>query len=57
MIEIHNPVMKLIELIHMRRNQIKKFKKQKDNVFCTFIFSLRQFDQMLPNQVILQKKD
>ncbi len=60
MIEIHNPVMKMIE-----KNSLKKlhtisiveiYKKQKDDVFSTFIFSLRRFDQKLPNRVILLKK-
>ena len=57
MIEYHNPVMKMIEEKYMRRIWNQKFKKQKVNVMCTFIFSLHQFDQMLPNRVILLMMD
>jgi hypothetical protein len=53
MIEFHNPVMKMIEEKYMRKNYNQKFKKQKVNVMFTFIFSLHQFDQRLPNRVIL----
>ena len=49
MIEIHNPVMKMIEYTGFEKitciSIAKILKKQKDNVFSTFIFSLHLFDQ------------
>ena len=56
MIEYHNPVMEMIEKIYTQSIELK-FKKQKVNVMCTFIFSLHQFGQMLPNRVILLMMD
>ena len=62
MIEFHNPVMKMIDselvLLEIHVGNKKQFyKKQKDNVLSTFIFSLHRFDQKLPNRVILLKMD
>lgn len=41
----------------VKERRLKHNKKQKDNVCYTFIFSLHQFDQMLPSQVIQLKMD
>ncbi len=39
-------IITLPELNNMMKNAKEIGFKQKDNVFCTFIFSLRLFDQM-----------
>lgn len=43
--------------ITSRKKNYQYNKKQKDNVCYTFIFSLHQFDQRLPSQVIQLKMD